>query len=68
MVDLEEIKRALQLDGDVQDAQVVLEDGHVCAKLAICQKIDFDEKTRALKSFLREILAEHKIPRKLSIL
>jgi long-chain acyl-CoA synthetase len=68
LVDLEEITRAIRLDKDVAEVQVGWENNSLFAHLALSPHIDFDEKTKRLKSSLREIVAEYKIPKKFSVL
>ncbi|MGA2639910.1 MAG: class I adenylate-forming enzyme family protein [Spirochaetia bacterium] len=63
LVDLEEISRAIRLDKDVADLQVGWEKNSLFAKLALSKNIDFLDKAKELKSALREILAEYKIPK-----
>jgi len=64
IVDLEEIARAIRLDPDITDVRVGWENGSLFAHLAVSRKIDFDGKAVHLRRFLREILAEYKIPRR----
>jgi long-subunit acyl-CoA synthetase (AMP-forming) len=66
LVDLEEIARAIRLDTDVAEARVAWERNTLSAHLAVSRHINFEEKTKRLKSSLREILAEYKIPRQFS--
>ncbi|MFI5367985.1 MAG: hypothetical protein ACHQ1F_03115, partial [Spirochaetia bacterium] len=68
LVDLEEIARAIRLDPDVAEARVGWEKNSLFAHLAVSRHIDFDEKTKRLKSSLREILAEYKIPKQFNAL
>jgi long-chain acyl-CoA synthetase len=68
LVDLEEIARAIRLDTDVAEARVGWEKNSLFAHLALSRHIDFNEKTKRLKSSLREILAEYKIPRQFNAL
>lgn len=68
IVDMEEISRAIRLDKDVTDVQVGWEKNSLFANLALSRHIDFDEKTKRLKSSLREFLAEYKIPKRFSML
>jgi long-subunit acyl-CoA synthetase (AMP-forming) len=68
LVDIEEISRAILLDRDVADVQVEWENNSLFAHLALSRHIDFDEKTKWLKSSLPEILAEYKIPKRFRVL
>ena len=64
LVDLEEVCRAIRLDNDVAEARVEWDNNSLVADLAVNKGIDFDEKTKWLKSSLRGILAEYKVPRR----
>jgi long-chain acyl-CoA synthetase len=68
LVDMEEITRAVRMDTDVAEVQVGWENNSLFTRLALSRHIDFEEKTKRLKSSLREILAEYKIPRRFSAL
>ncbi len=68
LVDIEEVTRALKLDPDVADAQVGWESNSLFARVAVSQRIDFDEKARRMKSLLREVIAEYKVPKRFSVL
>jgi long-chain acyl-CoA synthetase len=68
LVDMEEVSRAFRLDPDVAEVQVGWENNSLFANLALSRHIDFEEKTKRLKTSLREVLAEYKIPRRLSVL
>ena len=66
LVDLEEVARAIRTDKDVAEVHVGWENNSLFANLAVSRHVDFDEKARRLKSGLREILAEFKIPRRMT--
>ena len=68
LVDMEEVSRAFRLDKDVAEVQVGWENNSLFANLALSRHIDFEEKTKRLKTSLRDVLAEYKIPRRLSVL
>jgi len=68
LVDMEEITRAIRMDRDVADVRVGWENNSLFAHLALSRHIDFEEKTKRLKTSLREMLAEYKIPRHVSVL
>ena len=68
LVDIEEVTRALKLDPDVADAQVGWASNSLFARVAVSQRIDFDEKARRMKSLLREVIAEYKVPKRFSVL
>jgi long-chain acyl-CoA synthetase len=68
LVDMEEVTRAILLDKDVAAAHVGWENNTLSARLALSRKLDFEEKTKELKTSLRGILAEYKIPKRLSAL
>jgi long-chain acyl-CoA synthetase len=68
IVDMEEISRAIRMDKDVADVRVGWENNSLYASLALSRRIDVEEKTRHLKTSLREIMAEYKIPRRLNVL
>ena len=68
MVDLEEVSRALLLDEEVEEAHVTWADNVLSAHLAFSAHVDFSTKTKQIKSFLRELLAEYKIPKRFETL
>jgi hypothetical protein len=68
IVDLQELRRAMQTDRDVADCQVTWEDNSLSARLAVSSRIDFGEKVQEMKARLRELIAEYKIPRHIGIL
>jgi long-subunit acyl-CoA synthetase (AMP-forming) len=65
MVDLQEVSRALRLDPQIAEAEVVLEEETLVARIAIPAGINFKEKTQQLRTSLRGILAEYKIPKRM---
>jgi acyl-CoA synthetase (AMP-forming)/AMP-acid ligase II len=68
IVDLEELRRAILLDREVAECQVSCENNSISAKLAVNSRADFKEKAFEVRARLRELIAEYKIPRKISIL
>ena len=68
LVDMEEVSCAISLDKDVENVQVGSDNNGLFARLALSRRVDFNEKKRRLNSSLREILAEYKIPKRLSVL
>ena len=68
LVDMEEITRAIRMDKDMADVRVGWENNSLFAHVALSRHIDFEEKTKRLKTSLREVLAEYKIPRRVSVL
>ena len=68
IVDMEEVTRAIRMDRDVADVRVGWENNALFAHLAVSRHIDFEEKTKRLKTSLRGMLAEYKIPRRVSVL
>jgi long-subunit acyl-CoA synthetase (AMP-forming) len=65
IVDLQEIVRALRMDPEVAEAEVFWEDNALSARIATCANIDFLEKAQKLKTFLRGIVADYKIPKRI---
>jgi long-chain acyl-CoA synthetase len=66
IVDLKEVSRALKLDSEVAEAEVAWEKGSLTARIVASAHVDIEAKSRQLKTFLRENLAEYKIPRRIS--
>jgi long-subunit acyl-CoA synthetase (AMP-forming) len=64
IVDLAEVTRALMVDPEVIEADVSLKEGILEARVAIRAGIDFRVKSQSLRSSLRGLLAEYKIPRR----
>ncbi len=68
IVDLKELRRAILMDREVAECQVSCENNSISAKLAVNSQADFKEKAFEVRARLRELIAEYKIPRKISIL
>jgi long-chain acyl-CoA synthetase len=68
LVDMEEVCRAIRQENSVADVQVGFDNNSIFAQLAVSRRIDSDEITKRLKSSLREILAEYKIPKRFNML
>ena len=64
LVDLEEVKRALEIHPEVAYARVTFENGAVTAALEIPQSADIDEMKGELRDFLKPLLAAYKVPRR----
>ncbi|MGM0675174.1 MAG: class I adenylate-forming enzyme family protein [Spirochaetota bacterium] len=64
LVDLEEVKRALELDPEVARARVTFEDGAITAGLEIPHSVDLAEKKGQLRDFLKPLIAAYKVPRR----
>ncbi|MGA2613789.1 MAG: class I adenylate-forming enzyme family protein [Spirochaetia bacterium] len=67
MVDLEEVSRAIRLDPDVAEVHVGWERNELFANLGLSRKIDFEEKVKQIKTFLRGTLAGYKIPKNIRV-
>ena len=65
IVDLAEVSRAIKIDPEVAEAEVGWTEGVLEARIAIPAGIDFKEKSQRIKSSLRGILAEYKIPKRI---
>jgi long-chain acyl-CoA synthetase len=63
LVDLEEVTRAIRLDKEVAEVRVEWENNSLVAHIGLSRHVDFKEQSKLLKSFLRENLAEYKIPK-----
>lgn len=63
IVDLLEVSRALRLDPQVAEAEVVLEGDVLVARIAVPAGINFKEKAQELRIHLRGALAGYKIPK-----
>ena len=63
IVDLEEVARALRLDAEVSEAHVGWESNSLSVRLGLRRSVDIEEKSKALKTSLRDLVAEYKIPK-----
>lgn len=68
IVDLEEVSRAIRQDPDVSELQVSWEGGELVAHLGFSGKENFEDKVRQLKMYLRNTIAEYKIPKRMGAL
>jgi long-chain acyl-CoA synthetase len=68
LVDLEEVSRAIRMDRDVEQVQVQWEKNALTARIALSRRINFEDKVKSLKSLLRRVLADHKIPKRIGAL
>ena len=66
LVDLEEVRRAILRDPDIPDAIVEGSNNKICANITLSHRIDIKEKTRLLLSSLRTLLADNKMPTKIT--
>ena len=64
MVDLNEVRRAIDLLDPALEAEVDVVDGSLFSKLGVPASIDFAEKTAEIRKGLRQSIAAYKIPKK----
>src|SRR5208283_1394937 len=60
MVDLEEVSRAIRSDTDVEEVQVTWERNELFSRIGVRRNVNFEEKVRQIRSFLRADLAGYK--------
>lgn len=63
MVDLEEVKRAILMHPDVMEADVDYHDGALRAGVSVSRAVDFEEKQKELRRYLKPRIATYKVPR-----
>ncbi len=63
IVDLEEVKKAILQDDQISEVDIQYQNNSLTAYCGVSKKIDFPSKVRELKSSLRGLMAEYKIPK-----
>jgi long-subunit acyl-CoA synthetase (AMP-forming) len=68
IVDLAEVARAIRTDADIGEVHVEWEKNSLTARIGLARRIEIEEKTKTLKSVLRNVVAGYKVPQRFSVM